>query len=247
MKKQAFWVLPVAAAFALSGCGSSGNESAGNSEGSGTAQEQSTETGALSAEQATAVVKSLVGDESNAQVLDGDTIKASLPDSQKLLEQMNIKPEKCAELVTQQGTQDLDGTNMAVAVVPGEGAETTTYSVTGFEDSAKLEQAKTMAEKKDLQGCDKFTMSMSGQEISASAKILDATSDADTTVATQTSMTVNGTEVPGGSYQLQGLVGDNAVVVAYTGGTEEKAESEVLEQLVGELNKAVAEVKSAAK
>lgn len=247
MKKQAFWVFPIAAALALSGCGSSGNETAGTSENSGAAQEQSTGTPALTAEQAASVVKSLVGDDSKAQVLDGDAIKASLPESKKVLEQMEIKPEKCAELVTQQGTEDLDGTNMAVAVVPGDSLETTTYSVVGYEDSAKLEQAKTAIEKKDLQGCDKFSMSMSGQEISASAKILDASSDADSTVATQTSMTVNGTDVPGGSYQVQGLVGSNAVVVAYTGGTEEKAEGEVIDQLIEELNKAVAEVKSAAK
>ena len=246
MKKQAFWVLPMAAALALSSCGSSGNESSGSSDGSGAAQEQSTETAALTAEQVSAVVKSLVGDNSKAQVLDGDTIKASLPESKKLIEQMNISPEKCAEFVAQQGTQDLEGTNMAVAIVPGEGMESTTYSVLGYEDSAKLEQAKSMAESKDLQGCDKFTMSMSGQEISASAKVLDASSDADTTIATQTSMTVNGTEVPGGSYQMQGLVGANAVMVVYSGGGD-TPEAEVLDKLTGELNKAVAEVKSAAK
>jgi len=246
MKKQAFWVLPIAAALALSGCGGSGNESSGSSKGADAPQEQPAETAALTAEQASTVVKSLVGENSKAQVLDGDTIKASLPESQKLIKQMNIKPEKCADLVAQQGTQDLDGTNMAVAVIPGEGMASTTYSVVGFEDSAKFDQAKAMAEKKDLQGCDKFTMSMSGQEISASAKVLDATSDADTTIATQTSMSVNGTEIPGGSYQMQGLVGSNAVVVVYSGGGEQP-EAEVLDKLKGELNKAVAEVKSVTK
>lgn len=247
MKKQAFWVLPIAAAFALTGCGSSGDNAAGSSGGTEASQEQSTETKALTAEQTTAAVKAWVGDDSKAQVMDSDTIKASLPDSKKLLDQMNIKPEKCADLVTQQGTEDLDGTNMAIALETGEGTETTTYSVVGYEDSAKLEKAREAAEKKDLQGCDKFTMSMSGQEIAASAKVLDATSDADTTVATQTSMTINGQEYPGGSYQMQGLVGNNAVVVAYSGGDGSESEADVIKKLTAELNEGVAKIKETAK
>lgn len=247
MKKQAFWVLPMAAALALSGCGSSGNESSGSSDSSGAAQEQSNETPALTGEQATAVVKSLVGDSEKAQVMDSESLKGSTSDAEKLVKSMNIKPEKCAELLTQEGALDTSGTNMAVAVVPGEGTAMTTYSVVGFEDSAKAETAKSRIEKKDLQGCDEFSMSMSGQEITAAAKILDVSSDADSAIATKTSMTLNGTEVPGGSYQLQGLVGPNAVVVVYSGGTGKEKDAEVLDKLTAELNKAVAEVKSAAK
>lgn len=247
MKKHAFWMLPIAAAFALTGCGGSTDNAASGSGGAEASKEQTPEAKALTAEQTTTVVKSLVGDDSKAQVLDSDTIKASLPESKKLIEQMNIKPAKCAELVSQQGTESLDGTNMAVAVVTGEGTESTTYSVVGYEDAAKLDKAKQMAEKKDMQGCDKFTMSMSGQEIAASAKILDATSDADTTVATQTTMKVNGQEFPGGSYQLQGLVGNNAVIVAYTGGDGSESQADVLKKLTTELNKGVAEIKATAK
>lgn len=247
MKKHAFWVLPIAAAFALTGCGGSSDNAASSSGATEAAEAQAPEAKALTADQTTAVVKSMVGDDSKAQVMDSDTIKAALPDSKKLIEQMNIKPEKCAELVTQQGTENLDGTNMAVAMVTGEGTASTTYSVVGYEDTSKLDKAKQMAEKKDMQGCDKFTMSMSGQEIAASAKILDATSDADTTIATQTTMTVNGQEFPGGSYQVQGLVGSNAVVVAYSGGDGSESAEDVLKKLTTELNKGVAEIKETAK
>ncbi|WP_159614640.1 hypothetical protein [Glutamicibacter sp. JC586] len=239
MKKQALWVLPIAAAFALTGCGGASDNSAGSNGGD--------EAKALTAEQTTTVVKSLVGDDSDAKVLDSETLKSALPDSKKLIEQMNIKPEKCAELVTQQGTEDLDGINMAVAMITSGGTASTTYSVAGYEDTAKLDKTKEMAEKKDMQGCDKFTMSMSGQEISASAKILDASSDADTTIATQTSMTVNGQEFPGGAYQIQGLVGNNAVVIAYSGGDGSESEADVLKKLTTELNKGVAKIKETAK
>lgn len=89
-------------------------------------------------------------------------------------------------------------------------------------------------------------MSVAGQEVSASAQILEADSDADSTIATHTAVVMNGTEVPGGSYQIQGVVGENVVSVSQTI-TAEQSDDEAVKALVEELNKAVEEVKAAAK
>ncbi|MNW27378.1 hypothetical protein D3C74_41720 [compost metagenome] len=163
-----------------------------------------------------------------------------------LIDQMEIEPAKCAEFVSQQGTQDLDGVNMAAAIVVGETGESNSYSVAGYEDTAKLDAIKDMVDAKDLQGCEDFSMSVAGQKVSASAKILDAESDADKTIVTHTAMTMNGEEVPGGSYQIQGVVGENVVAVSRTQ-TGEQADGEAVKALVEELNKAVEEVKATAK
>lgn len=248
MTKRSFLLLPLAGALALSGCGGSGSDTTEGSADAGAAQEQSAPaTAALSTEQATAIVTKLAGDSSGAQIMDGDTIAASLPQAKKLIEQMEIKPEKCAEFVSQQGSWDIEGINMAVAVLMDEATmASTSYSVAGYEDTAKLDKITEQAKNKDLQGCDSFSMAVSGQEVEASAKILDASSDADLTYATSSAMKMNGTEVPGGSYQMQGLVGNNAVSVAMTG-TGSKSEADMLKKLTDELNKAVAEVKAVAK
>lgn len=246
MKKRSLWVLPVAVALALTGCSSnSGTEgAAGSSEAP--QEQESAGVPALTAEQAAAVAKTLGGDEPNVQVLDSAALSASVESAKGLIDQMEIEPAQCAEYVSQQGTQDLDGVNMAAAIVVGETGESSSYSVAGYEDAAKLEAINKMADAKDLQGCEDFSMKVAGQEVSASAKILDAESDADKTIATHTAMTMNGAEVPGGSYQIQGVVGDNVVAVSHTQ-TTEQSEDEAVKTLVDELNKAVAEVKAAAK
>ncbi|MFK0083545.1 hypothetical protein [Glutamicibacter sp. NPDC090743] len=246
MKKRSLWVLPVAVALALTGCSSnSGTEgAAGSSEAP--QEQESAGVPALTAEQAAAVAKTLGGDGPNVQVLDSDALSGSLESAKGLIDQMEIEPAKCAEFVSQQGTQDLDGVNMAAAIVVGETGESNSYSVAGYEDTAKLDAIKDMVDAKDLQGCEDFSMSVAGQKVSASAKILNAESDADKTIATHTAMTMNGEEVPGGSYQIQGVVGENVVAVSRTQ-TGEQADGEAVKALVEELNKAVEEVKATAK
>ncbi len=255
MKKRSLLLLPLAAALALSGCSGSDTEpstestetSAGSSD-TGASQEAAAPqaSAALSTEQAKSIVTKLAGDSSTVQILDGDSIAASLPQAKAMIEQMEIKPEKCAEFVTQQDSWDIDGINMAVAVLMDETTmASTSYSVAGYEDSSKLEQITEQAKSKDLQGCDTFSMSVAGQEVEASAKILDVTSDADVTYGTVSTMKMNGMDVPG-TYQIQGLVGNNAVAVSISA-SEEESEADMLKELTDELNAAVAEVKAVAK
>ncbi|GAA1415304.1 hypothetical protein AUR04nite_20580 [Glutamicibacter uratoxydans] len=257
MKKRALVLLPLAAALALSGCG--GSDTAADKSDSATqpaeqsAPAQNTEAASpeasavLTSEQATAIVKKLAGDSEDAIIMDGDTLAASIPQAQKLIEQMEIKPKKCAEFVSQQNIGDLSGINMAAATVPGSNPmQATSYSVAGYEDASKLDKAKELASSKDLQGCDKFTMSIAGQEVEAGAKILDATSDADVTYVSTSTVKMGGQEVPGGSYQIQGIVGSNVIAIGISG-DESESEDKVVKQLTEEMNKAVAEVKAAAK
>ncbi|GGL83801.1 hypothetical protein [Glutamicibacter protophormiae] len=122
---------------------------------------------------------------------------------------MEISPEKCAEFVSQQAAWDIEGINMAVAVLMDDSTmESTSYSVAGYEDTAKLDQITKQVKNKDLQGCDKIGMTVQGQNAEVGVKILDASSEADLTYATSNTTKLNGTDVPGGgSYQMQGLVG----------------------------------------
>ena len=248
MKKRSFLLLPLAAALALTGCSGSANETPGSPDAGASQEKAAPETAALSTEQATAIVKKLAGDSADAQIMDGDTIAAALPQAKKLIEQMEISPEKCAEFVSQQAAWDIDGINMAVAVLMDDSTmESTSYSVAGYEDTAKLDQITKQVKNKDLQGCDKIGMTVQGQNAEVGVKILDASSDADLTYATSNTTKLNGTDVPGGgSYQMQGLVGNNAVSVSMTG-TDAESEADVLKKLTEELNKAVAEVKATAK
>ncbi|MFC0420451.1 hypothetical protein [Glutamicibacter ardleyensis] len=106
---------------------------------------------------------------------------------------MKIEPAECADLVVQQSSQDITGINMATAIVAGEKpGESTSYSVASYEDDAKLATDKKAAETKDLQGCDKFSMEMQGMKLNASAEILEATSDAELTVATKSNISMDG-------------------------------------------------------
>lgn len=255
MKKHSLWVLPAAVALALTGCSSSDAESGNNAAGTEASQgqeganapaEEASGVAALSAEQAAAVATALAGDAPNAQVMDSDALAAAMPSAKGMIEQMDIKPEKCAEFVSQQGTQDLGGINMAAAIIVGEAGQTKSYSVAGYEDSSKLDAVKELAGSADLQGCDEFSMSVSGQSVDASAKIIDAKSDADSTIVTHTSMSLNGNEIPGGSYQIQGVIGDNVIAISDSGAGEQ-SQDEAVEALVGELNKAVDEVEAATK
>ncbi|MGZ2224607.1 hypothetical protein [Glutamicibacter nicotianae] len=254
MKKRSLWVLPVAVALALTGCSSnSGSEgAAGSSEApqEGTSQatqkQESAGVPALTAEQAAAVVKTLGGDASNVQVLDNAALSASVEIAKGLIDKMEIEPAKCAEFVTQQGTQDLDGVNAALAIAVGDAGESSTYSVTGYEDSVNPDAINKVADSKGVQGCEDFSMKVAGQEVSASVKNLEAESDADKTIATHMSVTKNGAEMPGGAYQIQGVIGENVVAISHTQ-TGEQSEDEAVKMLVEELNKAVEEVKAAAK
>ncbi|PRA13209.1 hypothetical protein CQ010_00750 [Arthrobacter sp. MYb211] len=243
MKKRSLWLLPLAGALALTGCADSGNEAPAASD-EAQASEQAPAAEPLSSAKVKEVVEKLVADESGAQIIDGAAIAESLPQAKELVKGMNIEPAKCAELVAQQSSWDIEGINMAVATVAGaEAGESTSYSVASYEDDAKLSEIKKTVEAKDLQGCDSFSMEMQGMKLNASAEMLDATSDAEVTTATKTSISMEGTEVPMGSYTVQGLVGPNAVSISYSGAVED--EQAKIDELVKELNVAVAELEKA--
>ncbi|WP_313811599.1 hypothetical protein [Glutamicibacter sp.] len=257
MKKRSLVLLPLAAALALSGCSGSDSTAENSASASQQSEQSSPEqsapaqsadaSAALTSEQASAVVKKLAGDSKDAMVMDGDTLAASIPQAQKLIDQMEIKPEKCAEFVSQQNIGDLSGIHMAVAVVPGSNPmESTSYSVAGYDDASKLNKAKELATAKDLQGCDKFTMTIGGQEVEAAAKFVDATSDADVTYVTSSNVKMGGQEVPGGTYQMQGIVGPNVIGISVSGDSS-KSQDEVVKEMTTEMNKAVAEVKAQSK
>ena len=250
MKKRSLMILPLAAAFALAGCSNAGDGGSTDSAPEGTQAEQDTQTeettqgGSGSGEtldgaQVKAVVEALVEGKDGAQVLDGDTIAASLPQAQAAIEAMNIEPAQCAELISQQGSWDVEGINMAVATVV-DGTDATSYSVASYEDDAKLAEARTAAESKDMQGCDSFSMEAQGQKLEASAELLDASSDAEVTLLTKTNISMDGVDVPMNSISIQAIDGRTAVSVSASG--DVSAEQELIDSLIAEVNKALAEV-----
>lgn len=242
MKKRSLMILPLAAAFALSGCSGSDNGDSQESAPATGQTEQSEEAAAaptLDAAQVKSVVETLVEGQDDAQVLDNDTIAASLPQAQKAIEQMKIEPAKCADLISEQGSWDVEGINMAVATVVS-GSEAKSYSVASYEDDAKLEQARKSAQSKDMQGCEKFSMEAQGQKLDASAELLDATSDAEITVVTKTNITMDGTQVPMNSVSVQAIDGRTAVSVSASGDVNE--DQALVDSLIKEVNKALAEV-----
>lgn len=249
MKKRSLMILPLAAAFALAGCSSDdggtsetspeGTQSGQNTQTEETTQPEAASAKALDGAQVKSVVEALVADKEGAQVLDGDTIAASLPQAQAAIEQMNIEPAQCAELISQQGSWDVEGINMAVATVT-EGTNATSYSVASYEDDAKLEEARKSAESMDMQGCDSFSMEAQGQKLEASAELMEATSDAEVTVVTKTDITMDGVDVPMNSVSVQAIDGRTAVAVSASGDVD--GEQQLIDQLIEEVNKALAEV-----
>lgn len=245
MKKRSLWLLPLAGALALTGCSGSGDKAPASNESStaasASAPAEAPAAKTLDAAQVKKVVESLVADESGAVVVDGDTIAAQLPAAKALVEQMKIEPEQCADLVAQQSSWDINGINMAVAsLTDASTGESLSYTVASYEDAAKLEEIKKAAQNKDMKGCESFSMEMQGQKMEANAEILDVSSDAELTYATKTEISLAGTEVPMGSLTVQGIVGNNAVSVASSGGTEDQQTQ--IDALVKELNVALAEL-----
>ena len=243
MKKRSLWLLPLAGALALTGCSDAGTDAPAAS-GDAQPTQEAVAAEPLDAAAVKTIVEKLVADESGAQVIDSTAIAESLPQAKKMIESMKIEPAECADLVVQQSALDITGINMATAIVAGEKpGESTSYSVASYGDDAKLATARKAAETKDLQGCDKFSMEMQGMKLNASAEILDATSDAELTVATKSNISMDGKEVPMGSLTLQGFVGPSMVSVAYSGEVDD--EKTKLDELTKELNVAVAELNKA--
>lgn len=250
MKKRSLMILPLAAAFALTGCSGSDDNGGAETAPEGTQTEQSTQSEetaqseaasgeALDGAQVKSVVEALVAGKGEAQILDGDTIAATLPQAQAMIESMNIEPAQCAELISQQGSWDVEGINMAVATVL-EGTDATSYSVSSYEDDAKLDEARTAAQSKDMQGCESFSMEAEGQKLEASAEIVDASSDAEITLVTKTNVTMDGVDIPMNSISVQAIEGRTAISVSASGDVSD--EQQIIDELISEVNRAVAEL-----
>ena len=91
-----------------------------------------------------------------------------------------------------------------------------------------------------MQGCDSFSMEAQGQKLEASAELMEATSDAGTTVVTKTDITMDGVDVPMNSISVQAIDGRTAVSVSASGDVD--GEQQLIDQLIEEVNKALAEV-----
>lgn len=107
MKKRSLMILPLAAAFALSGCGGSDNSGSNDSAPADAGQAQSqpaNEAPTLDGAQVKTVAESMVEGEEKAQVLDGDTIAANMPQAKKMIDEMKIEPAKCAEVIAEQSS-----------------------------------------------------------------------------------------------------------------------------------------------
>lgn len=244
MKKRSLMILPLAAAFALSGCGGSDSSGSNDSAPADAAQAQSqpaNEAPTLDGAQVKTVAESMVEGEEKAQVLDGDTIAANMPQAKKMIDEMKIEPAKCAEVIAEQSSWDVEGINMAVATVV-DGTNAKSYSVASYEDDAKLEAARKGAESKDLNGCDSFTMEAQGQKLTASAEILDGTSDAELTVVTKTNVAMDGVDVPMNSISVQALDGRTAISASASG--DVKDSQDLIDSLIKDVNKGLAEAKN---
>lgn len=233
MHKRTLLPLAIAAVFALTGCTGSATEAGASSaavnastgaEAKPVADEQ------LDSQMLVDIARELAGDNSGAQIIDEDAMRAQVPMAEQSMKSMKIEPAKCAALVSADLSAEFDKMNMVSVTLPGktafEGVQVSIASYTEPEDAA----ANISQNQKMLKDCSSLSMTMQGQTVEMKVTGIDAKTKASLTEANRSVVSVPGGEIQ--TVAVSANEGRNLISVSVMGGSDEAAGVDRAQDLV---------------
>lgn len=225
----------VAGVFALSGCGSS-EESAEAAPAVGEEQ--------YSAEDLDAVLKAVVADHGVDGEIAGEDIQAQeTADYVGLKEKMAFTPESCAALLMPSFADEAADANVALMMLNDTGNTSDSLTIVSHADVSGMEKTADDNEKM-LAECGDFSISpvgVTGLQLPGTTAPVDASSDAESTTAFRTDLTMGEESVM--MIEVHGVSGTTSVSVSMTLEDEAEIESsrdravEVINSTLTELGK----------
>lgn len=230
--------LLAAGVIALSGCGSSeGKQESASAEfkAASATPSPTAEAKQYSADDLEAALTAVRAERGmTGLVVNDSSLRPQLKVATNALQNVVISPEVCGDLVTSNLAEKVDSANVAVMQL----SETDAVTILSYEDASFIEdQVENNA--KQVEECTEFQMEVGGQVSSATAKQVDASTDAETTEA-YSSVVTTGAEVLEG-YQISGFSGTTNISVSMTNpedadGAVAGAE-EIINEILAELEK----------
>ena len=161
----------------------------------------------------------------SGQVVNDATLRPQLEAAAEAIAQIVITPEECGDLATSNLAEKVDSANVAVMQL----SETDALTILSYEDVSfiedQLESNASQAEK-----CTEFQMEAGGEVSTASAKPIDASTDAETTEAYTSVVTTAGQTVE--SYQVSGFSGTLNISVSITNPSDPEGAIAAAEELI---------------
>lgn len=228
--------LLVAGVFALSGCGSSEEESA---EAAPTVGEDQ-----YSAEDLDAVLKAVVADHGvDGEIASEDNRAQETADYAGLKEKMAFAPESCATLLTPSFADETADANVALMMLNDTGNTSDSLTIVSHADVSGMEKTADGNEKM-LAECGDFSISpvgMTGMQLPGTTAPVDASTEAESTTGFRTDLTMGEESVM--MIEVHGVSGTTSVSVSMTLEDEAEIESsrdravEVINSTLTELGK----------
>lgn len=228
MKKRTLLPLTLAAAFALAGCAGGGETAPSSSPAAAettpaaqttsaapTAEAAKPAGGQLSAQQLAEIADTLADGNSQAQIVDKQTIVAQLPMAEQQIKAMKIEPAECAQFVAADVNAEFEKMEMITVALPGEGAlDSTSVSIVSYKDPADA-KANISKAQSSLKDCSEFSIEMQGQKVTTKTTDVKAKTDGSVTQANRSDI-----QIPGGSMTTLSVSAqqeNNLVSVSKTG------------------------------
>ncbi|GAA1498636.1 sensor domain-containing protein [Paeniglutamicibacter kerguelensis] len=241
MSKNVLLPLTIAAMFALAGCASGGAET-GDPSAPAEAKPEATASATagnsakpangaqLDAQTLADIAQEIAGENSDAQIIDEDAMRAQLPMAEQNMKSMKIEPAKCASIVSADLKAEFDKMNMITLALPGdtavEGVQVAIASYTDPADAtANIEQSQKM-----LEDCSTFSMTMQGQKVEMKVSEITAKTKAAVTEANRSVVSVPGGEIP--TIAVSAQDGRNLISVSVMGGSNEADDINQAQDLV---------------
>ncbi|WP_313811598.1 hypothetical protein [Glutamicibacter sp.] len=218
-KNRGFLVLPVALTLMITGCSSANDQSAPSQPTQGQTQASSEN---LNAERVESVVKSVLGDDPSAMIVENEAMQQQLQMAKDVKASGGIKPEKCAQQMEDYTVSDLTGSVSATGTVTDEklGKVVQVFSITDDDTLKKISHALTL---KSIDGCKDVSVEQGGETLDATRQILPLDVKADQSLTMSTQLDAGGGQKLS-STVVQALKGRDFVIVTYQTGMEGPAE-----------------------
>ena len=145
------------------------------------------------------------------QIIENAELKSAAAQSKELIDSMKVSPAKCG-VYASSGSMDLmNHMNMVSVNIPASSNDAgMMVSIGSFDDASDVDTAVSVAESSSKE-CSEFTMTMSGQEITAAVETGKASTKAETTIATMTEVNMAGQKTK--TMTVQGYDGVNNIGV----------------------------------
>ncbi|MGV2953041.1 hypothetical protein ACNPM8_12835 [Glutamicibacter sp. AGC46] len=243
-KRLALWALPLATTMMLAGCSSnSATEPAETAVSTAPAESKKTSVSGdvLSPEQAESIASKLLEGDNAVQIVGNEQMQKQLEVAKNAETPSGIKPEKCAEMNAKYSVTDLTASVSATATSSSEsvGKVVQVFSLTDEATRKNVSEALTLD---DLEGCEKATVELGGEEIETQRQILPLDVEADQSLTMSTQMDAGGGQLLT-SVVVQALQDGNFVLVTLQTGSQQPAE--LAAQAVELADRAFAEIEAA--